>query len=205
MQNSLIAELNAATANGCRFISFDYTTKGSGEHARYTFALGVSLERAYRRDLSVLRGMKAHLSGVTLTACEELIASRVESLKVGIGNNSAYTCKGVYTTEGKGLKVHDTTGELHVYGFQIAKVTIAEGTHKAVNSSDKTIAKRGLEKRLKTGRFRQFALGNVHSIKVDGKHIVILRAPAAPSSLPVDAYPKAVTDKLSSLRASLTD
>lgn len=198
----LISTLNKATANGARFISFDYTTKGSGEHARYTFALGVNVERAYRRDLSILRGLKSHLSGVALTACEELIESRVTSLKVGIGNNPAYTCRGVYSAEGKGVKTHDATGELHVFGFQIAKVTIAEGTHKSVNSSPKTIAKRQIEKRLKTGRFRQFAVSNVHSIKVDGKHIILLRAPAAPS-VPVvpapDVYPKAVADQLSEL------
>ena len=48
----------ATQKKGARFASITYTAKGSGEVARHTLCLGVSVERAYLRDLAMLKAMR---------------------------------------------------------------------------------------------------------------------------------------------------
>ncbi len=165
----LIAPIAATARTGARFANFTYTAKGTGEVASHTLALGVSIENAYKRDIAILSAVRPSLSGVDGEACDELLASLRESLTKGVGNNSAYTCKDVYEQICRGVKVHKETGALHVTGFSIAKNVIAEGAYKSVKSSAKTLAKNKLRKRMKSGKFRQFAFENLTSARMNGK------------------------------------
>lgn len=165
----LIGNIAQNALTGARFASLTYTAKGSGEKARHTVALGVSLEKAYKRDIAILRGKRPQLTGVMAQACDELIASLEKSLAVGIGNNPAYTCADVYSPVCAGVKVHKESGEVHVYGFSVAKKVLAPGVFKAVNSSEKTKAKDALRRTLKSGKFRQFNLTELASARVNGK------------------------------------
>jgi hypothetical protein len=173
-----IVQLVAIVANistqkkGARFASLTYTAKGTGEVARHTVCLGVSVERAYRRDIAMLSAKRDSLQGVALVACDELITSLQESLDKGIGNNSAYTCAGVYESVCRGVKFHKETGEVYVTGFSIGKEIIIKGEHKAVKSSEKTIAKNALRREMKSGKFRQFALPVVASARAEGAKLV---------------------------------
>lgn len=168
---SLIVEIKSLAQVGARFASLTYTAKGTGEVAKHRLILGVNLARAYRRDLVILKGELPKLSGIPRQSCEELIASLEESLRVGIGNNSKYTCREVYETISKGLKLHLENGELHVYGFSNGKTVLTPGATKTVKSSEKTIAKNALRKKMKSGKFRQFALSEVEGVNVNGKTI----------------------------------
>jgi len=169
----LLEQISATARTGARFASFTYTAKGTGETARHRLALGVDIERAYRRDLRVLNGKRPHLDGIALVACDELIASLRESLEKGIGNNSAYTCAGVYDRFAKGIKAHAETGALHVTGFSLGKTVLAPGVYKDVKSSEKTIAKNALRKLLKSGKIRQFAFAEITGAKMNGKTLEI--------------------------------
>lgn len=167
----LIKEIESLATCGARFVSLEYTAKGTGEVARHTIALGVSISNAYKRDLVILRNLMPTLKGSDAIACQELMDSLSESLTKGIGNNSAYTCKDVYKGICNGVKLHLEKGELHVTGFGIAKTVIEPGVYKTVKSSDKTLAKNALRKRMKSGKFRQFALSELGEIKINGKTI----------------------------------
>ncbi len=176
MKSEIIESIENAIAKGCRFVSFQYQAKGTGEIATHTVALGVSLLRAYKRDAAILRAKGRTIprdKAIMRQACAEMLRSVRESLQKGIGENSAYTCKGAYRTIGKGLRVHLETGELHIHGFGIAKRVIQAGTYKSVNSSAKTIAKRALGKGNKRERFRQFALSNVNCVKTQGRTLLL--------------------------------
>jgi len=164
---ALLANIITSNINP-RFASLTYTAKGTGEVARHTLRLGASVEAAYKKDLATLTAKRATLTGVSLVACDEIIASLTESLTVGVGNNSAYTCKGVFTHVCKGVKAHAETGEIHVTGFSRSKVTLSEGVHKKVNSSEKTLAKNALRKGLLSGKFRQFVILNIESARLNG-------------------------------------
>jgi hypothetical protein len=167
---ALLAELTSTKS--ARFVSFTHQSKGTGEIARHTIRFGASIEKAYRADLAKLEKLAPSLSGVTLEACNELIASFRESLTKGVGNNSAFTCADVYASIAKGVKVHKQTGEIYVSGFSRQKKVIQEGAKKSVKSSAKTIAKNKLRESLLSGKFRQFALPATLSARVNGKELV---------------------------------
>jgi hypothetical protein len=174
-----------AAVEGCKFVSLVYKTKekrdkaGSlidgGEVARYTLLLGVHLDKAYKRDLALYKRKVKRLSGLAQQACQELIDSLEESLKVGIGNNSAYTGKDAYLHILDGIKIHKDTGELHLNGFRRSKVVLKPGVHKTVNSAPKTIEKNKLRRLGRLGQFRQFALvpDNLKEVKVEGRCLVV--------------------------------
>jgi len=172
LMNALALLSEITKTSSARFASFTYCAKGTGEIARHTLRLGASVTAAYRKDLATLEKVRPSLAGVPLMACDELIASLKESMEKGVGNNSAYTGADTYVSIAKGLKVHKETGEIYVTGFSRAKVTIEAGTHKSVKSSEKTIAKNALRKRLLSGKIRQFALPATLSAKLNGKELV---------------------------------
>jgi len=168
---SIVSNISAQK-KGARFASLTYAAKGTGEIARHTLCLGVSVERAYRRDIAILSAKRDALQGVALAACDELLASLKESLEKGIGNNSSYTCAGVYESICRGVKFHKESGEVYVTGFSIGKEIIAAGEYKVVKSSEKTIAKNALRREMKSGKFRQFALPVVASARAEGTTLV---------------------------------
>lgn len=171
----IIQQLQLGIANGARFISFLYSAKGTGEVAVHNVLFGVSIANAYKRDLAILENKVNTLEGVYHLACSELVESFRESLVKGIGNNSAYTCKGVYAPVSKGIKVHNETGDIYISGFIMSKQVIEPGVYKTVKSSEKTIAKNQLRKALKSSRFRQYVLAasNIAGIKANGKVLEI--------------------------------
>ncbi len=166
---SLLAPIAQTVNTGARFASLTYTAKGTGEKARHTVQLGVSLENAYQADIATLQAKRATLQGVDAIACDELLASLRESLDKGIGNNSAYTCADTYTQIAKGIRAHKETGALYITGASIQKAVIVPGVHKVVKSSEKTIAKNALRRELKSGKIRTFALDEIHSAKMNGE------------------------------------
>ncbi len=165
---------------GVSFASFNYTTKGTGETAKYLMILGASVTNLYEKDIAKLVRYVSLLTRIgaqphVILAAQELLASRRESLDKGIGNNSAYTQADTYTHLDNlpGVKIHNETGELYISGLQERKEVIAPGTYKKVNSAPKTLAKKKIEKALPSGRFRTLALGNITGARVRG-HVLEL-------------------------------
>ena len=162
---------------GVSFVSFVYTTKGTGEKARYVLNVGANKENLYRKDVAVLTELLPTLDAGSpeFLAATELLISRNTSLEVGIGNNPRYTNADTYTAirNTPGVKIHNETGELYVTGLLNRKDTITEGApRKKVNSSAKTIAKRKIEKTLPSGGFRQFSLDQVSVARMNGDTLV---------------------------------
>lgn len=165
---------------GARFVGMTYTNE-NGEKSRYRLIMGIDLVSLYKSDLRTLKKLRPSLDGVKALACDELIASITESLTKGIGNNSAYTLKGYYTpiTPNGEVKLHvSEKGETHLYirGYVLTKTVIEKGTYPHVNSSDKTLAKKEIEKTLKRGKIRTFKINvNVlEGVRMNGMDIEIL-------------------------------
>lgn len=165
---AILAPIAATSRTGARFASFTYTAKKTGEKAKHRLALGVSVENAYKRDIAILSSIRPTLEGVAVQACDELIASLRTSLEKGIGNNPDYTCADTYVHVAKGIKAHKETGEVYVSGFTLGKTVIEKGVYPKANSSAKTLAKEALKKRMKSGRFRQFSITELHSATMNG-------------------------------------
>jgi hypothetical protein len=173
MQTGLIRELSAV--KGARFASFTYESKETGEVSRYLLLLGVDLYRLYESDRLTLAEMLPSLDGLHRDAADALLRSIDESLAKGLGNNAAYThgpqqgdtylpVPGV-----PGMKLNKNDGTLHLSGLLQSKTVIVEGTpRKPVASKPLTLAKREIERTLRRGKIRQFALPNVHRAKLNG-------------------------------------
>lgn len=165
---------------GTRFAGITYTTK-EGKTSRYNLLLGIKLESLYKSDLRYLTTLRSNLDGVKAVACDELINSITESLNVGIGNNSGYTLKGYYepiTSNGE-VKLHkdEETGEtfLYIRGYVVKETVMVPGVYKTVKSSEKTLAKKEIEKNMKRGKLRTFKINvnNLQSIRVNGMRLEI--------------------------------
>jgi hypothetical protein len=181
----LVSVVNSTSKTGARFGSFKYTNE-QGETSRYTVMFGINILSLYKSDLRTLERMLPMVKNVDGAAsprglaCAELLQSVRESLTVGIGNNSRYTLKGYYhpiTPNGE-VKFHiDEQGNqfLYVRGYVLKKTVLEKGEYKHVNSSDKTLAKKQIEKTLKRGKIRTFKINvNVlHTIKVNGMTLEI--------------------------------
>lgn len=160
-----------ATIKGARFANFTYTSKGTGEVARYTVNLAVDFGKLYEDDKATLKALKGSLVGIELQAATELLDSIEKSLKVGIGNNPNYTNADTYTSVPNisGVKVHNETGELHIMALVEQKEVLVQGVYKTVNSRPLTLAKRAIEKNLRRSKIRQFVLPNLSRAALQGE------------------------------------
>jgi hypothetical protein len=76
----------------------------------------------------------------------------------------------VYVNLGNGIRIHKETNELHVYGLIARKKVIKAIEYKEVKSRLNTIIKNEIVKlaNLRSDKFRNFIVGNIDEIKVNG-------------------------------------
>jgi hypothetical protein len=74
-----------------------------------------------------------------------------------------------YTNIVKGIRVHNETGVLYVYGYRERKEVLAKGEYKEVKSKPLTIAKNELKKLMRTGKFTQYALEIGNEVRANGE------------------------------------
>lgn len=180
LASSLALAVEDTKRTGARFVGMTYTNE-NGEKSKYRLIMGINLVSLYKSDLRTLKKLRPSLDGVKAVACDELIASIENSLTKGIGNNDAYTLRGYYTpiTPNGEVKLHvNEIGETHLYirGFVLTKTVIEKGVYAKVNSSDKTLAKKDLEKSLKRGKIRTFKINVavLEGIRMNGMEIEIV-------------------------------
>ena len=171
-----IDQLRASTENGCRYVSFLYTTKGTGETSKYQINFGVDYHNACSQDKLALESYVPQ-NDLEVTAKEEMLQSLTETLTLGV--SSSYTNADKFVPIGKGMRQHVETNELYVWGFIQSKEQVAPPTNpkKEVKSRPLTLAKRSIEKAcdFKRLKFGQFILNPEHiaGIVTCGDHIEI--------------------------------
>lgn len=172
-QKEIIKTIQQGVKKGCRLVNFTYVAKESKEEAEHTILLNVDLMRAYRRDRSVICGKMAHLKGLKLIAAQELLTSLNNSIRMGIGNNPDYKCRGVFVRISTGIKMCVENNELIIFGFSLRRRVIKEGDYPDRKSKPITIEKNKLRKLFKSKRFRLYSLSNILSARLEGKTIVL--------------------------------
>ena len=168
----VIAKIKTATTKsptGVSFVSIKNYTNSSNEISNNLINVGASYSNAKKSDIELLEnidlsahGFKSDLSDLE-TAKAELIAAFIKP-----DQNRSQGQINAYTPICAGLKVHNETGILYVYGYRQNKTVLQKGEYKTVNSSAKTIAKNELRKLLKTGKFTQYAIEIGNSITSNG-------------------------------------
>ena len=171
----VISLLNQAIEKSITAVSFvsvrNYTNKND-ETANYLFNLGVNYEKAIQDDIKFLQNLDVTTLTDVKSSVADLAIAKAQLIEsfISPNENRSNGQKNAYTPIGlKGLKVHNESGLLYVWGFLQNKTVTVKGTYKEVKSSNITIAKNELKKLLKSGKFRMFSIAIGNTIKASGE------------------------------------
>lgn len=171
--------LKEATASGCRFMSFLYLTKGTGETSRYTLNFGIDNEAACEHDKAVLEAYEPQ-TALEIEAKAIMLQSLTETITKGVSDSYTHAAQNksdgqdTYESISRGIKLHKLDGTIHLSGFIQQKEQVAPPTNpkKAVKHSALTLAKNQIKKAcgFKRDRMRQFVFSqeNIAGLKVNG-------------------------------------
>lgn len=182
------------TINGTSFVSVRNYRNKQGELSNQTFLVGANIRKMIEADLETLRAfdlntLTSQFDLPTLNdAMSELIASNEKRLlsdeekAVLLANNDSTIKRSVAMNEAflhicKGIKAKmtdiKTILDLYIDGVCIRKTVIEKGVYKEVKSSQKTLAKRAIEKaaNLKMSKYKSFMVGSSENLKLQGVSI----------------------------------
>jgi hypothetical protein len=168
--NSLSNAL-AKSPTGVSFVSIKGYTNSYGEVSNNLVNVGASLTSAKYSDIETLQSLDVTaLNGDSIL----LEKARVELINSFIAPNENRSNGQIdaYTIIAKGIKVHNQSGEIYVYGLRKSKTTLVEGVYPQVNSKPLTLAKNQLRKELKSSKFTQYKLSATSVIKTNGEEII---------------------------------
>jgi hypothetical protein len=170
----VIANLSNALAKsptGVSFVSIKGYTNSYGEVSNNLVNVGASLTNAKAKDIETLQSLNVtELGGDTIL----LEKARVELINSFIAPNENRSNGQIdaYTIVAKGIKVHNETGEIYVFGLRTSKTIIEQGVYPIVNSRPLTIAKNTLKKDLKSSKFTQYKISATSVIKANGEELI---------------------------------
>lgn len=154
---SEIIDLNK-NVKSARFVSIhNHVSKETGEVSNYIINLNVNYDNLKKRDLSLLQELT--LTGIEEIARMELVNSFEKNANAETASNYSKAQKEAYTHLTKNIKIHNETGEVFITGMLVKKQVVTTGTYKVVNSSEKTLAKKKLQKTLRSTKYRTFSTG----------------------------------------------
>jgi len=170
MSDKLIERLKEIT--GVSFVSVTYVNQQNEKH-QTLFNVGVDYNKAKQKDIEFLKQLdvstiKSHLDVELLeNARIELLNSFLKPSKTrseGIAN--------AYTHLGYGLKIHNETQTIYVYGMKVYKRVIEEGNYQEDTRSELTKAKDAIRATLKSTQYRQFKIESSLQYKISGDAII---------------------------------
>ncbi len=167
------------------FISVLGYTNKKGEVANHVINIGAKYENAQKRDVTTLTRYISELTSVEgygatseqathLRAANELLASVIKNQDPATRSTQSEAQRDTYTTLGN-LRIHNGTGEIYVAGFAVGKKILEAGEYKEVNSGPVVVQKNAITKalNLSTAKRRQFIIGNVQEIAINGNRLVL--------------------------------
>lgn len=170
MNDQLVKRLKEIT--GVSFVSVTYINQ-QNEKQQTLFNVGVDYQRAKQKDIEYLKQldvttMKSSLDSELLeTARVALLDSFIKPSKTrSEGITSAYTHLG------NGLKIHNETQTVYVYGMKVHKRVIEEGIQQEDTRSELTKAKDAIRSLLKSTQYRQYKIENSLQYKISGDTII---------------------------------
>lgn len=150
-----------SSITGVSFVSIRNYTNKQNEVSNNLINVGIKYESAKAKDIEFLTHLNLNTienRKSTLELLEEARHVLIEAFKNPNENRSNGQIE-AYTHILPGVKVHNETGILYVYGYREQKTVLVKGEDKKpVKSAALTIAKDELRKLLKTGKFTQYAL-----------------------------------------------
>lgn len=169
-----VKEAVEKSITGVSFVSVKNYTNSKGEVSNNLINIGIKYESAKKKDIAFLNELNIEkaIAEHGLKSDKSLLEEARKDLMVSFIKpevNRSNGQKDAYTVIFEGVKVHNTTGVLYLYGYREKKDVLVKGVYPIVNSKPLTIAKDELRKLLKTGKFTQYALEVGNTLKLNGE------------------------------------
>ncbi len=162
-QTQFVAELSKLRP-GSTFLTVRGYRNEASEIADYSIAFHFSYEKALERSMDLLIGLDLK-TDIEKQARAELLDSFARSLAKGAGSPELEERDPTFSyfkddsgNYVKGVKLHDKTGTLHLYGLVVHKKVILPGIYAKKNQRELTIAKDKLRYLTPVGKFRSFRM-----------------------------------------------
>jgi len=161
----------AKSPTGVSFVSIKGYTNSYGEVSNNLVNVGASLTSAKAKDIETLQGLDVTTLGGDTILLEK---ARVELINSFIKPNENRSNGQIdaYTIVAKGIKVHNETGEIYIFGLRNSKTIIEQGVYPTVNSRALTLAKNQLKKDLKSNKFTQYKLSSTATLRMNGEELI---------------------------------
>jgi len=161
----------------CKFASFTYLAKSTGELARFTVNLGFSYHELVKKSVTELEILMVENENVWNPLQKQAAVEVMKSLHKTLEAHSKgaqsddYTKKGQYIPLSTGVNLNITDSTLQLFVLVNSKVVLTEGVYKTVNSAPLTVEKNKIRKLLPVSNFREFALdvGQLEGAKISGE------------------------------------
>lgn len=152
------------------FVSIRNYENKFGEIANHLINVGISYEKSKEKDIQFLKELNVNSieSKSNKTLLEQARLELISSFEKPEINRSEAQ-KDAYTPIIKGVKVHNQTGELYIFGYRENKTILQEGNYPIVNSKPITIAKNELRKLLRTGKYTQYVISSIGEVRTNGE------------------------------------
>jgi hypothetical protein len=163
-----LSKVLAKSPTGVSLVSIKGYRNSFGEVSNNMVNVGASLSNAKAKDVITLQGLDVTTFNADSITLEK---ARVELINSFINPNENRSNGQIdaYTIIAKGIKVHNITGKIYIFGLRTNKTVIEQGIYPTVNSKPLTLAKNQLKKDLKSSKFTQYALENITSVKLNGQ------------------------------------
>lgn len=147
---SFIQALN--DSHGGRFgYLYGHVSKSTGEICNRKIQVGFSYGDLLGRAITAASKIDAATVLANCEACPDIetATDALTELRAQYNKRQANPRKPVFTSidEAGRLKMHPETGVIYITGLQVSRQVIKPGVHKVVQSADKTLVKRWIEKR----------------------------------------------------------
>jgi hypothetical protein len=154
--------------NGISFVSINNYTNSANEVSNNLLNIGIKYSNQKAKDIEFLKNLNIYEMNFnsSLIDIEKARIQLIESFIKPSENHSKGQIE-AYTHITEGLKVHNETGLLYIFGYRLTKTVISEGEYKEVKSSSLTIAKNELRKLLKTSKYKQFQIEVGNTLKAN--------------------------------------
>lgn len=168
--NALTSAL-AKSPTGVSFVSIKGYTNSYGEVSNNLVNVGASLTNAKTKDIETLQGLDVTKFGGDTLLLEK---ARVELINSFIkpNENRSQGQIDAYTIVAKGIKVHNESGDIYIFGLRVNKSVVEQGVYPIVNSKPLTLAKNTLRRELKSNKFTQYKINATTAIKLNGEELV---------------------------------
>lgn len=171
---ALIKKALINTPTGVSFCSIKNYVNQEGEKSDYVFNIGVSYENAKKKDIEFLNNldvttMEWQSAMVDIIKAKQELISSLEAPS----NARSEAQKDAYTHINGGLKVHNESGVLYVFGMKVSKKVKEAVDYGADTRKPLTKAKDEIRKLMKSAKYRQFTFTlSGMSIKASGEELI---------------------------------